>query len=187
MAREFKDNPSLLKELAEDEKIVWKGAPEAFPLITSDTKPGLIKRWVICAVAAIAFVAVYLAVNASTGTINGWILLIVFIAVVYFAAVPVLDRNNVFKKCKYYITDRHVFLDYAEKEIYSLPLAGLKREIADGEAGCIHVMLGSCVGVHGKKRRVSAFVPQKDDQDNVCGLVLYNIPDDDKIRAIFSV
>lgn len=187
MAREFNDNPSLLKELAEDEKVVWKGAPEIFPLVTAETKKGLVNRWIICALVAIVVVAfvAYQAI-AVESNINAWVIVVVLIIIAYLAVVPMVDRNNVIKKCKYYITDRRVLMDYAEKEIYSLPLAGLKCEIDTAEAGCIHVDLGSCVGVSGKKRRVCAFSPQKDDDGNICGMVLYNIPDDKAVRDIFS-
>ena len=41
MAREFTPDPAVLKELAEDEKLLWTGAPEAFPIMTAENKKGL--------------------------------------------------------------------------------------------------------------------------------------------------
>lgn len=186
MARQFKENPSVLKELAEGENIVWKGAPEAFPLMTEDTKKGMTRRWLGCIIVAVALIAAYIALNAATDSgLSIWVLVIALVAVAYFAYVPVGDRGNVYKKCKYYITDRRVILDYAEREIFSIPLAGLKSEVVPAEPACIHVDLGTCVGLKGKKRRVAAFVPRKDDNENVCGFVIYNVADTKEIRAIF--
>ncbi len=187
MAREFTENPSLLKELAEDEKILWKGAPEAFPLMTEETKKSLTQRWLICIVLAVALAATYIVMlgKAESG-INAWVLILVLVAVAYYACIPMLDRSNIYKKCKYYITDRRVILDYGERDIYSLPLAGLRSEIIPAEAGCIHVNLGACVGIAGAKRRVASFVPKKDDNDNINGFVIYNIADEKAVRDIFA-
>lgn len=187
MAREIKESPELLKELAEGEKIVWKGAPEAFPLMNEESKKSLTQRWLICIVLAVALVALYivLAVGRESG-MNPWVILIVLAAVAYYACIPVLDRNNIIKKCEYYITDRRVLVEYGGRDIFSLPLAGLRSEIIPAEPGCVHVNLGTCVGIAAAKRRVAAFVPKKDDNDNICGLVLYNVAEDKALKAIFT-
>ncbi len=187
MAREFADNPAFLKELAEDEKMLWKGAPEAFPLMSEENKKGLTRRWIICIVAAVVVVAGFIVLNAvSAAGLNGWVLAVALLIVAYFAFLPVVDRGNVYKKCKYYITDRRVILYYADRDVFGLPRTGLKHEITNAENGCIHIDLGSCVGLKGKKRRVAAFSPKKDDDDKINGFVMYNIADTDSIRALFS-
>lgn len=187
MARSFEDSVSLAKELTEGEKVVWKGAPEAFPLMTQESKKALTQRWLISIVLAVALVVVYIVLAASADSgVNAWVLIIVLLGVIYYACIPVLDRNNIYKKCKYYITDRRVILEHGERDYYSLPLTGLKAEISPAEAGCIHIDLGSCVGIAGAKRRVAAFVPKKDENENICGLVIYNVADDKVLRSIFS-
>ena len=187
MAREIKESPELLKELAEGERIVWKGAPEAFPLMSEESKKSLVRRWLICIVLAVALVAAYIALTASRESgMNPWVILIVLAAVAYYACIPMLDRSNIMKKCEYFITDRRVLVEYGGRDIYSLPMAGLRSEIIPGEEGCVHVNLGTCVGIPAAKRRVAAFVPKKDDNDNICGFVLYNVADDKALRAAFS-
>ncbi len=187
MAREFTASSAVMKELAEDEKLVWMGAPEAFPLMNGDNKKGLTSRWLGCIVAAVAFIVIYILLNASmAGGINVWLLIILLIVVAYIAAMPVLDRNNIYKNCKYYVTDRRVILHHADKDIYALPLSGVKTAVVAAEPGCVHVELGACAGIKAKKRRTAAFVPKKSDSDNVIGMVLYNIEDNENVRKIFS-
>ena len=176
MARTFETDIAVTKELRENESIQWKGASEAFPLIDSTNKKALTIRWIICALAAIALVVLYFVANAAMGSVNIW-LLVIF---------PALDRNNVYKNCKYYITGERVILYYGDREFYSLPVNGLKSAILDAGEGRIHVELGSRVGTKAGKLRVAAFVPQKDDNGNVTGLVLYNMEDNDALRRIFS-
>ena len=186
MARDFDTNPLLLKELAEGENIVWKGAPETFPLMSEENKGGLTRRWICCIVAAVAVVAVFIAFQFSErDDLNLWVLIIALIAIVYFALLPLVDRNNIYKKCRYYITDRRVIVHYGDRDIFALPRTGLRSEIISAEDGCVHVLLGSCIGLSGKKRRVSAFVPKKDENDNICGMVLYNVEDSAALRQLF--
>ena len=185
MAREFTPDASVMKELAEDEKLVWMGAPEAFPLLTDDNRKGLTARWLGCIVAAVVLIVAYILITA-TSPINVWLLILLLGVVAYVAGMPLIDKGNVYKKCKYYITDRRVLLHYGENEIFTLPIKGIKHEYAAAGSGCVHVLLGSCVGTGAKKLRVSAFVPKKDDKGNVTGMVLYNIEDDKNIRDIFS-
>ena len=127
-----------------------------------------------------------LAATFSGMEISLWLLLLLLLAVAYLAYLPIIDKNNIYKKCKYYITDRRVIVFYADRDVFSLPLAGLKSSIIPGEDNCIHIELGAAVGVKGKKRRVAAFVPKKDDNDNICGLVLYNVIDSEQLRAFFN-
>ncbi len=186
MAREFTASPEVMKEIAADEKLVWMGAPEAFPLMSADNKKGLTSRWLGCIVVAVALIVAYILLNASmSGGINAWLLILLLVVVAYIAVMPVLDRNNVYKNCKYYVTDRRVILHLADKDIVALPLNSLKHEISTAQPGCIHVDLGACVGINAKKRLVAAFVPKKDDKENFIGMVLYNVEDNETIRTIF--
>ena len=186
MARTFETDIAVTKELRENESIQWKGASEAFPLIDSTNKKALTIRWIICALAAIALVVLYFVANAAMGSVNIWLLILCLVVVAYFVILPALDRNNVYKNCKYYITGERVILYYGDREFYSLPVNGLKSAILDAGEGRIHVELGSRVGTKAGKLRVAAFVPQKDDNGNVTGLVLYNMEDNDTLRRIFS-
>ncbi len=187
MAKEFVDNPELIKDLAEGEKIVWRGRPETFSLMSAEMSKPLTRRWLCCIVAAVVLVALYIVLTVANGLhLNAWLLVLGLVVVAYVAALPAMDRNNILKKCKYYITDRRVILYYGDRDIFSLPRTGLKYARTEAEAGCVHLELGSCVGVKGKKRRVAAFIPKKDDNDNVCGLVLYNVADSDVLKSLFS-
>ncbi len=187
MAKEFIDNPEVIKELAEGESIVWRGAPENFPLMNAEMSKALTRRWLGCIIAAVVIVAAYIVLTVGTGAaISVWLLIIALGVAAYFALLPMVDRGNVLNKCRYYITDRRVILHYGGRDIFSLPLAGLKSQIVEAENGCVHVELGKYVGVKAKKRRVAAFVPKRDDNDSVCGLVLYNVADSDSIRKLFS-
>ena len=187
MAREFQDNPALFKELAEDEKIVWKGAPETFPLMTEENKGGLTKRWLGCIVVAVALIVGMLVMLLGTERGgNPWVFIIVLLGVIWYACMPMLDRGKIMKKCKYYITDRRVILESDGRDYFSIPLAGVKSEIIPAEEGCVHVNLGCCQGIVGKKRRVAAFTPKKDENDNICGFVIYNVADSAELRAIFN-
>ncbi len=186
MARTFETDVVVTKELRENETIQWKGASEKFPLIDATNKTALTIRWIICAIAALALVALYFVLNAAMGSVNIWLLILCLIVVAYFVILPMLDRNNVYKNCKYYITNERVILYYGDREIYSLPIKGLKSNILEAEEGRIHIELGSCVGMNAKKHRVAAFVPRKDDNGNVIGMVLYNMETNDVLKRIFS-
>ncbi len=186
MARTFETDTAVTKELRENETIQWKGASEKFPLVDATNKTALTIRWVICAIAAVALVALYCIVNAAMGDVNVWLLILLLVVVAYFVILPWLDRNNVYKNCKYYITNERVLLYYGEREFYSIPVNGLKSAILDAGEGRIHVALGASVGTKAGKLRVAAFVPKKDDNGNAIGLVLYNMEDNDTLRRIFS-
>ena len=136
--------------------------------------------------AAVALVILYLVANAAMGSVNVWLLILCLIVVVYFVILPVLDKNNVYKNCKYYITNERVILYYGDRELYSLPVKGLKSGTLDAGEGRIHIELGTCVGMKATKRRVAAFVPRKDDNGNVIGMVLYNMENNDTLKGIFS-
>ncbi len=185
MARTFETDIVITKELGDTESIQWKGAPEAFPLVEEFNKKFIYNRWIICAIAAALMVAAYGILNLAMG-VSIWLLVICLLVVAYFIFLPWFDKNSVYKNCKYYITTDRVILYYGERELYSLPLKGLKVNIMDAQEGCVHVELGSCVGTKAKKLRVCAFVPKKDDNGNVTGLVLYNVEDSDILRRIFS-
>jgi len=185
MAREFTAAPEIMKELAKDEKLLWMGAPEAFPLMNADNKKGLVARWLGCIIAAVMLVVIYILLSAATH-ISVWLLIILLAVVAYIAAMPVLDKNNIYKNCRYYATDRRVILHHADKDIYALPLNGLKKAITAAEPGCVHIELGNCAGIKANKRRTAAFAPKKGDNDNVIGFVLYNLEDDENLRKIFS-
>lgn len=187
MARQFMDSPELQKELAGDEKVLWRGIPEPFPLITEETRKSLKRRWWCCAIAAVIISAGYTAaILATGGMLNVWALSVALLAVAFVAFVPRIDRRNIIKKCRYYISDRRVLLHYGDIEFFSLPREGLRSRIIPAGEGCVHVELGSCVGIRDKKRRVAAFVPRKDDNGNVCGMVLYNVEDGGRLGEILK-
>ena len=185
MARTFETAPEVLKELEQDENILWKGAPEAFPLVNADNKKSLMIRWIGCVVAAIVLIIGYIILAGKADT-NPWLIFVVLAVVLYLAASPLLDRKNVYKGCKYYVSDRRVLLHYADKEIYSLPLNGLKQNILAAEKGCVHVELGSCAGMKAAKRRAAAFVPKKNDNGDVIGMGIYNVEESAELNKLFS-
>ena len=186
MAKQFTDRPEFMKELAQDEKILWKGIPEDFPLMSDEVKKNITKRWLGCIIAAVVLIVAYILLNLSlSGGINVALLIIALLVVAYLAYVPVMDKNSVQKKIKYYISDRRVLIDYAEKDVYALPRAGLKSEIIDAGEGCIHIALGSSVGTKVKKRRVAAIMPDKDDNGIVTGMFIYNVEDSTELRSLF--
>jgi len=90
MAREFTAAPEIMKELAKDEKLLWMGAPEAFPLMNADNKKGLVARWLGCIIAAVMLVVIYILLSAATH-ISVWLLIILLAVVAYIAAMPVPD------------------------------------------------------------------------------------------------
>ena len=184
MAREFQDNPNLLKEFEEGEKIVWKAMAEEFPLVSPENKKSLFSRWLGCIAVAIIMAALYIsaAANYEQG-VSIMLLLLLLVAVAFVAILPVIDRNKIVKKSKYYITNRRAILHFDDKEIISLPIAGLKHEIVSAEEGGVHVELGSCVGIKPNKRRVAAFIPKKGANDAVNGIVFYNVADCEELRA----
>ena len=186
MARDFQENQNLIKELEEGEKVLWKGAPEAFPLMTEDNKKSITSRWLGCIIAAVVLIALYLVISMGTEGVSVWLLILLLVVVAYVAGLPLVDRSKVYKKCKYYITNRRVILHFDEKEIVSLPIAGLKADFVSAEEGCVHVDLGACVGIKGKKRRVASFVPKKDANDHVSGFVIYNVADSKELRAALN-
>lgn len=185
MVRTFDIDQVITKELKENESIRWMGAPENFPLVEEFNRKFIYNRWIICAIVAALLVAAYAIINLSIG-VSIWLLLIALLVVAYFIFLPWFDKNSIYKNCKYYISTERVMLYYGERELYSLPLKGLKTRILPAGSGCIHIELGSCAGIRDKKRRVASFVPAKDDNGNVTGLVLYNIEDCDILRRIFS-
>lgn len=184
MAREIETDVRVVKELAEGEKIVWQGAPEAFPTVTEDNKKSLTGRWLGCIIAAVVLIVVYLVGFLGSGnTTVVWFFAILLLIVAYIAYMPLMDKNNIYKKCKYYISDRRVILHYGENDIHTMPLTGLNVAFIPAEEGCVIVELGSTVGIKNGKHRACAFVPKKDDNDNVCGFVLYNVADSKELRA----
>ena len=185
MARTFETDIVVSKELRESETILWKGAPEAFPLVEESNRKYIYNRWIICAVVAALIVAAYGILNLSMG-VSIWLPIIALLVVAYFIFLPCFDKRSVYKNCKYYITNERVILYYGDREIYSLPVKGLKSNILDSGEGCVHIELGTCVGMKANKRRVAAFVPRKDDNGNVIGMVLYNIENSDTFKEIFS-
>jgi len=186
MAREFTPAAEILKDLAEGEQIIWNGAPEAFPLVDDKNKKSLLGRWIGCIIAAVVIIVGYLLLNANVqGGVTVWLMIILLLVVVYLAGLPVIDMGNVYKKAKYYVTNRRVILHFADKEIHSLPLTGLKTAFVNAGEGLVHVELGSCVGISDKKRRVAGFHPRKSDNGNVTGLVFYNLEDSAKLRELF--
>lgn len=185
MAREFVADPKVLKELAEDEKLLWTGAPEAFPLMTSDNKKSLTSRWLVCILAAVVVVVGYILLSAVK-SVNVWVLIIALAVVAYLACMPIMDKKNVYKKCKYYVTDRRAIIHYNDNEIFALPVNGVKCAIVNAQPGCINIDLGACVGIKNNKRRVAACNPKRDEERNVTGMVLYNVEDNETLRKIFS-
>ena len=186
MAREFETDVNIVKELAEGENIVWKGMPEAFPMVTEENKKALTSRWLVCIVVAVALIVVYLAAFMGRGSTVMWFFIILLLVVGYVAIMPLTDKNNVYKKCKYFLTDRRAILHYGDNEIFVMPLAGLNVAYIPAEEGCVTVELGSTVGMKNGKHRSAAFVPKKDDNDNICGFVIYNVADSKELRAALS-
>lgn len=185
----FPDSSRLKESLMKDEKILWRGRPEAFPLLTPANKKGMILRWVLCTVIFAALTLVYTLFTVSNDKLqfNLIVVAIFLLACAYGAFLPALDRNKILKKCKYYVTDSRVIVTVGDNEAFALSRKGLKVLRVPGEVGCVTLLFGSHTGLPEKKQRVGAFVPGKDDKGElVTGISFYNIREDD-IRTFFPV
>ncbi len=171
----------IKKELRNGEEVIWAGKPKDFALMSEEVKSSFFTRWIVCAVVAVALLVVYFIANANAeqGVKSGIIILCLLVPI-YLACLPVLDKRNILKNCKYYVTDKRVIIDHAEKEFYSINKSCLRSEIVENEGGTITVMLGSLAGMKAGKRRSKAVIPDKDDGGVVTGLVIYNVDADAK-------
>lgn len=183
----FEDKHALVNELMEGEKVLWKSKAAPFELLGSDAKKSIMNRWIVCALLAVAVIGFYLSVSLS-GVVhfNATLLVLLVLVFAYCAAVPVLDRRNIQKKCRYYVTDKRVILCYGDNEVHSLSRAGLRCSVVESAGGTGHVVLGGCVEEPAKKMRVRSFAPLKDDKEAVCGFVFYSVPEIDTVREYFA-
>lgn len=187
---DFKDSSKLRETLMPDEKVLWKGRPEAFPLMTAANKGRMITRWVVCAAVFVAFTVFYLLLaNSKDGMEASYIVVaIVLLACAYVALVPIIDRNKIIKKCKYYVTDSRAIVIVGDKEGFALSRKGLKVLRVPGEDGCVTLLFGSHIEQPERKRLVGAFVPGKaENSELITGMSFYNIKDDEEINAFFPV
>lgn len=185
---DFEDSTKLKEELLEGEVIEWKGRPEPFPLIVPARKKALMLRWIICAACAVILSAayIYMALTVENGAdFNFVVELVILLLFGYVALIPIMDRNKIIKKCKYYITDRRVIVAVADKDVFALSRKGIKLIFVPGESGCVNVLFGSAVNIPARKAMLTAIMPVKDEKgEEITGIEFYNIKDDKTVREL---
>ena len=182
-------NANVRSTLREGETLQWVGRAESFPLMDEANKKGNIIRWCICGLLFLAATIGYIVATASTdSTFNVILELIILIIFAYIAAMPLLDRRKILRRCHYCITDQRMLVVAGDNDKFSLNRKALKIRTVPGTDGCITVLLGAATDAPVKKHRVFTIVPPKSDLENdVIGLIFYNVKDDSELRGLLDI
>ena len=169
--------------LGEEEEILWQGRPAPFPLMDGRRRGALVRRWIICVIAAVALTAWYLiALSYSTAEFLPGFEAILLVFPGYAALVPLLDRRRLLKDTLYVVTDRRAVQAVGNYDAWGLDRSGLKIR-RDGAT----FLLGAAADLPDRKIYRTAVIPLKgDDSDReVVGLVFYGAEDPDGLdRAL---
>ena len=186
---EIKTSHHILAALRADETPQWAGKAEYFPLLNSDNKKSFLLRWIICGGLAVLCTVGYIIAVMNTETKFNVILeLIILLLFGYTALMPVLDRRKILKKCHYCITNQRAIVAAGDNDIFSLNRKAVKIQAVPAEDGCITILMGAMADTPAKKHRTATFVPPKSDGDNeVIGLVFYNVKDDSLLRSLLDI
>lgn len=186
---ELQISAPIRTSLRAEETAQWVGKSESFPLLNSENKKSTLIRWTICAALAVLCTAAYLIIVMNTHTKFNIILeLIILLVFGYTAFMPILDRRKILRKCRYCITNQRAIVTAGDNEIFSLNRKAVKIQAIPAENGCITVLMGAMVDAPAKKHRTSTFVPPKSDSENdIIGLVFYNVKDDPLLRSLLDI
>ena len=185
----IKTSSHIQAALHAGETIQWASKAENFPLLNSINKKSMLIRWIICGILAVLCTIAYIIAVMNTETKFNIILeLIILLLFGYTALLPVLDRRKILKKCHYCITNQRAIVAASDNEIYSLNRKAVKIQTVPAEDGCITILMGAMTEAPAKKHRIATFVPPKSDSDNeVIGLVFYNVKDDSLLRSLLDI
>lgn len=175
--------------LRNNEKVLWEGKTEAFPLLDNATKYKMLTKWIVTVAVTIALLFLYMTKNAEHST--GFIGLVVLVAVVVLVA-PVMERRSLLQQ-KYWLTDQRAIMMTRDKTFYYMELDQIDDyQVSSDQATFDCLALGSSViGDVTKQLRWRACHPQIDlqgqgAQDNVLGMIFYCVSNVDGAVAVLK-
>lgn len=178
----------LIGKLDADEKILWRGKPEPFEALDKTHKTHFIRRIVITAVVVVLLIAGYIISANNTGAgIMPAVIVIILAVGVYAVCSPLLDARKL-KKAEYVVTDRQIIVITGDTKCVAYDKLGEGRFAVD-EDGHTALLCGKeAVAMKPHKWRSRAVVgPAMDmDTDACVSLVLYALPEVDKVKKILA-
>ncbi|MBE6969000.1 MAG: hypothetical protein E7442_02605 [Ruminococcaceae bacterium] len=177
---ENKYNIKLLPE----ETILWEGNPEAFQTLDVTNKPAFVKKSLITIPIVGAILALYILKALTVQIIP-----IAFLLALggYICCSPILNARKL-RNIRYIITNKRILLvtkDRTTSAAYGdIPVANLRSDV-DGHTS---LLCGeSAVNLAPDQWRSYTAIGVRANQSGVCdSLVLYAIPDPEKVREILK-
>lgn len=192
MTNNQEKNQALLQSILEEgETVEWQGFSAQYPIVSDESKKGLIIRWGICAVCIILW-AVYCIIFRHADGASGFALVISMILVVvfflYMALIPLMDRKKIVEKNSYFLTNRRAILIDDGEHAYSMNLYGVKADFLPAEEGNTTLLLRNNADRKiPSSLRAIAWKPLTDEygEGTVTDLVFYNVKKDKALTDPF--
>ena len=177
----------LSSYLRENEKVLWQGKTDTFPLLDQVTKFKTLVKWIVTAAVTAGLLALYMTKNEERSI--GFIGLVLVVAVT-LAAAPIMERRSLLGQ-KYWITDQRAIMMSRDKTFYYMDLAQIDDfKVVKDQAASVCLALGSDVfGDAEKQLRWRACHPKIDlqgqgPQDNVTGMIFYCVGNAEGAAAV---
>lgn len=162
--------------LREQERVLWQGKTETFPLLDTETKFKTLRNWILTVALASGLLAVYCANNGKISM--GFVGMVLLVAVIILIS-PLMERRSLMGQ-KYWITDQRAIMMSRDKTFYYMELEEIDNfQLISGKAAQDCLVLGGCLFEEvNKQLRWRACHPKIDlqghgPQDNVMGLIFY--------------
>lgn len=181
----------LKKILKSNEEIQWMGQPEKTPLLAGKAGKGILVRWLICAVLAVALTVVYwFYCDGHDGTEFNAIMLVFTIGIPVAIAWGPIGENKKLTKLHYVITDQRIIMYHGEIN-FSMERSRVDeirvRALENGNSA-IYFGKPTFAVKDNKVRYIAAHgISEHIDGENVTvGAILYNVKDANKICELFA-
>lgn len=171
--------------LEKDEKVLWQGKPGAFKVLDITHKAAFIKKAVITACVAAAFIVFYFLANK--GDFKPVVVLVPIVCGAYIVLNDLLEARKV-RKASYFVTDKRLIVlkgDTSSAVYADIPCAALRKD-SDGHSTLLCGERAMKAAPNKWRGLSGAGVINNLDTKLCDSLVMYNVEDPETLREVLK-
>ena len=178
---------TLQKELAQDEKLLWKANAEPFEPFDATYKKHIIKKIAVTCVIVLAILIAYIIFALTKGDGVKIVVVGILVLIAICASINNLTDATTLKKATYAATDKRLLFIGDSVKAVEYDVIG-KAAFKKDDDGHYTLLCGSAIDSKPTEwRSLTVAGPKLDDETKMCTrFALYAVPDHEKVQKILS-